>query len=351
MLHLSHKIFSVFSLDKDIGGISTMIELSTIVMSSEVKQVNLFLLKDTATFNLISDKFKKKKNVTIFEISLLDKIFIKIGILSNKIKKNIFNSDIIFIHNAKLASCFNTIYKVKPIILFFHTDKNKQIKMLKNITRVFAVNNQTKELINNFFKNKKAFLLPNCIKIDNKKYLQKTKSKDIVIGAMGRFVTKKGFDLLIQVIQMYQENQKVKLLIAGDGPLMHSYKRLIKNNKNIQLLGWVKDKERFFSKIDIFCIPSKIEPFGIVILEAMARGIPVISTRCHGPLDIIKNNKNGILININNKNEMKSAIDLLKNNAEIRKNISKNGLDTIKYKYTIEAYKKNLFSLLTDVLK
>ena len=51
-------LFSVFSLDKDIGGISTMIELSTIVMSSEVKQVNLFLLKDTATFNLIFDKSK-----------------------------------------------------------------------------------------------------------------------------------------------------------------------------------------------------------------------------------------------------------------------------------------------------
>ena len=87
MLHLSHKIFSVFSLDKDIGGISTMIELSTTVMSSEVKHVNLFLLKGTGTFNLISDKFKKKKNITIFEISLLDKIFIKIGILNNKIKK------------------------------------------------------------------------------------------------------------------------------------------------------------------------------------------------------------------------------------------------------------------------
>ena len=229
-----------------------MIELSTIVMSSEVKQVNLFLLKDTATFNLISDKFKKKKNVTIFEISLLDKIFIKIGILSNKIKKNIFNSDIIFIHNAKLASCFNTIYKVKPIILFFHTDKNKKIKILKNVTRVFVVNNQTKELINNFLKSKKAFLLPNCIKIEKKKYIQKNKSKNIVIGAMGRFVTKKGFELLIQVIQLYKGNQKVKLLIAGDGPLMQSYKGLIKNNKNIQLLGWVKDKESFFSKIDIF---------------------------------------------------------------------------------------------------
>ena len=231
-----------------------------------------------------------------------------------------------------------------------HEFQNKWLNLRETVDRN-SRNKRILYLINNFFKNKKAFLLPNCIKIDNKKYLQKTKSKDIVIGAMGRFVTKKGFDLLIQVIQMYQENQKVKLLIAGDGPLMQSYKRLIKNNKNIQLLGWVKDKERFFSKIDIFCIPSKIEPFGIVILEAMARGIPVISTRCHGPLDIIKNNKNGILININNANEMKSAIDLLKNNAEIRKNISKNGLDTIKYKYTIDAYKRNLFSLLTDVLK
>ena len=166
---------------------------------------------------------------------------------------------------------------------------------------------------------------------------------------MGRFVTKKGFDLLIQVIKLYQENQKVKLLIAGDGPLMQSFKRLIKNNKNIQLLGWVKDKERFFSKIDIFCSPSKIEPFGIVILEAMARGIPVISTRCHGPLDIIKNNKNGLLIEINNKLELKNAIIKFKDNKVLRKKIGLNGYNTYKEKFTFSEYKKNIKSLLKQI--
>ena len=219
--------------------------------------------------------------------------------------------------------------------------------MLKNVSRVFTVNNKTKELINNFYKDKKAYLLPNCINITNKKSYYKPKSRKLVVGAMGRFVKKKGFELLIQA---FRENNNAEPLIAGNGPLMKSYQKLTKDYKNIKLLGWVKKKEVFFSKIDIFCSPSKIEPFGLVILEAMARGIPVISTKCNGPVDIINNNKNGILVNINNVKEIKSAIELLKNRADLRKKISKNGLDTVKNKYTIEAYRNNFFSLLTDAL-
>ncbi len=347
MLDLSNKTFSVFSLDRDIGGISTMIELSALVMASEAKNINIFLFKGTATFNLIADKFKNIKNVTVFELSIVDKIFFKIGILKSNIEESILSSDAIFIHNAKLSYSLKKFCKIKPIILFFHTDKSKQIKMLKNVTRVFTVNNNTKELINTFYKDTKAYLLPNCININYKKRVYEPKLKKLVVGAMGRLVKKKGFDLLIKA---FQKDQNAELLIAGDGPLMRSYQKITKNNKNIKLLGWIKEKDFFFSEIDIFCSPSREEPFGIVILEAMARGIPVISTKCNGPIDIIKNNKNGMLVNINNVNEMKSAIKLLKNRPDLRKKISKNGLNTIKYKYTIEVYKKNFFSLLKDIL-
>ena len=103
MLDFKNKTFSVFSLDKDIGGISTMIELSTVIMASEAKKINLFLLGGTATFFLISNKFRKKKNVKIFEISMLDKLLLKINRLNSNIKKNILSSDAIFIHNAQLS--------------------------------------------------------------------------------------------------------------------------------------------------------------------------------------------------------------------------------------------------------
>ena len=232
MLDLSNKTFSIFSLDKEIGGISAMIELSTLIMASEAKNINLFLLKGTNTFNLISNKFLKKKNIIIFELSIVDKIYFKFGILKKNIEHRILDSDAIFIHNAKLAASFKKINKIKPIILFFHTDKSKQIKMLKNVSRVFTVNNKTKELINNFYKDKKAYLLPNCINITNKKSYYKPKSRKLVVGAMGRFVKKKGFELLIQA---FRENNNAELLIAGNGPLMKSYQKLTK--ESIRYLG------------------------------------------------------------------------------------------------------------------
>ena len=77
------------------------------------------------------------------------------------------------------------------------------------------------------------------------------------------------------------------------------------------MLGWIKNKDEFFKKIDIFFCSSYIEPFGLVILEAMLNGVPVISTKCKGPMDIIEHMKNGILVNIDDKQEMVKAIRLL----------------------------------------
>ena len=81
----------------------------------------------------------------------------------------------------------------------------------------------------------------------------------------------------------------------------------------------------------------------------MARGIPVISTNCNGPLDIIKNNKNGMLIEINNKLELKNAIIKLKDNKVLRKKIGLNGYNTYKEKFTFSKYKKNIDYLLKQI--
>ena len=72
----------------------------------------------------------------------------------------------------------------------------------------------------------------------------------------------------------------------------------------------------------------------------MSRGIPVISTNCNGPRDIISNKKNGILININNKEELKKAITELKINVKLRKKLSSNAKSDFEKKYTFQKYKK-----------
>tara|TARA_E500000178_G_scaffold119749_1_gene119843 strand:+ start:194 stop:1237 length:1044 start_codon:yes stop_codon:yes gene_type:complete len=347
LIILEKKIFSVFSLDKDIGGISKMIELSTKVLSNNNNnKINLFLIDKSATEKSLSEVFKKK-NITIKKLSIIEKNLLKLGYLRNNYKKDIFESDIIFLHNYKLVKHLKRYLDFKPFILFFHTDKEKQIYGLEKIKKVLTVNSFTMKLINKKYKAEIAKYLPNCIDTRNKKLILKNSKKEIIVGAMGRLVEKKGFESLINV---FKRLKGIHLHIAGDGPLMSFLGKKAYGYNNIKLLGWIKDKNEFFKKIDIFFCSSYIEPFGLVILEAMLNGVPVISTKCRGPLDIIEHMKNGILVNIDNKYEMEKAVRLLEKDKLLRKQISKNAFETLKDKYSIQVYKKNLFSEIKKIL-
>ena len=249
MIILEKKIFSVFSLDKDIGGISKMIELSTKVLSNNNNnKINLFLIDKSATEKSLSEALKKK-NITIRRLSIIEKNLLKLGYLRNNYKKDIFESDMIFLHNYKLVKYLKRYLNLKPFMLFFHTDKEKQIYGLEKIKKVLTVNSFTMKLINKKYKGKIAKYLPNCIDTRNKKLVFKNSKKKIIVGAMGRLVEKKGFESLINVFKRFED---IQLQIAGDGPLMKSLEKKAYGYNNIKLLGWIKDKNEFFKKIDIF---------------------------------------------------------------------------------------------------
>ena len=97
------------------------------------------------------------------------------------------------------------------------------------------------------------------------------------------------------------------LIIAGMVNEFNNLKSISSNMLILNYLGWINCKDKFFKSIDAFCSTSLIEPFGLVIIEAMARGIPVISTNCNGPKDIIKNNQDGLLVEKNNKVRIKKC--------------------------------------------
>ncbi len=325
-----------------------MIELSTLALSKKVRKIYIFLPGYGETYAHIYNLFKENINIDVLKISEKDNIFFKLGLLSSIIKNVINLSDIIFIHNASLGKSCKVFFNHKPVILFFHTDKIKQIKLMRYINRVFTVNTTTSKYINKYFGYKKASFLPNCIDVDNIKIVPREfeNYEKFKVGSMGRMVEKKGFETLINIFKQLPEMQ---LILAGDGPLMKKFRKSTKQYNNIKLMGWIEDKEDFFEQIDIFCLSSEIEPFGIVILEAMARGVPVISTNCNGPNDIIKNGYNGILVEKENLAELKYMFKKIHKNKTLLKNISNNGISNVKSKYTFEVYKKNLFKLLNDI--
>ncbi len=328
-----------------------MIQISSKALSSHCSVVNLVLTNKILKNQEFLESLKKIKNLLIKNISLLDRNFFKFGYLSNSIKDILKESDIIFVHNSKLLKLIRVHYPKKKIVLFFHTDKLSQLQDLRFADKVVTVNTTMETKINAMY-SKKALYIPNSL--DNRKNIKNqlynansshNKTK-FVVGAMGRLVKKKGFELLVRTCI---EMDNVELLIAGHGEEFNNLKNISNNNKSIKLLGWIENKDFFFKKIDVFCSSSLEEPFGLVIIEAMSRGIPVISTNCHGPIDIIKNNKDGLLIEKNNKLELQNAITRLKDNVNLRSKLGLNAIDKYKKKFTFEEYLKNINSLIKNL--
>tara|TARA_B100001989_G_C24550051_1_gene473787 strand:- start:1091 stop:2146 length:1056 start_codon:yes stop_codon:yes gene_type:complete len=349
--NLRNKIFTVVSLDKKPGGISKMIQTSSRALSLNCQEIKILLTRSILNNQEFLKGIINIKNSFIKNISFIDSFFIKFGYIRKNIKDILKESDIIFVHNSKLLKLIRVNYPQKKIVLFFHTDKLTQFKSFIYADKIITVNTAMQKKISEIHPNK-AIYIPNSLDKEKKhknqlhKRILSYNKKKFVIGAMGRLVKKKGFEFLIKTCM---EIDNIELLIAGDGKELNNLKSISSNNTNIKLLGWIKNKDLFFKKLDVFCSSSYEEPFGLVIIEAMARGIPVISTNCHGPSDIIKNNIDGLLFEKNNKCELKNAIIKLKDNVSLRKKIRINSIKKYKRKFTFGEYKKNINSILKQI--
>ncbi len=147
-------------------------------------------------------------------------------------------------------------------------------------------------------------------------------SKKVI--AAGRFVSQKGFDMLIQAWALVtSKHPDWELSIYGNGD-KSSYKKQILdlNLKNCHLFDAVKNINEKYLESSIFAFSSRFEGFGMVLAEAMSCGIPPVAFSCPcGPKDIIDNNINGILVEPNNVEELANKICFLIENTSIRKQL------------------------------
>lgn len=123
-----------------------------------------------------------------------------------------------------------------------------------------------------------------------------------VIGLLARFVPEKGIDLFIEALAILkQRGITPDVRIGGCGASETQIKSLAEMrgvDRQITWLGWVDNQRAFYESIDLFCLPSRMESFGLVVLEAFAYGVPVISTRTSGPSEIISDGQTGIMCDI-----------------------------------------------------
>ncbi|MGE0485055.1 MAG: glycosyltransferase [Gammaproteobacteria bacterium] len=111
------------------------------------------------------------------------------------------------------------------------------------------------------------------------------------IAGLGRFVHKKGFDVLIEACgYLVDAGVDLVLDLGGDGRELAALTRDISRHGlegRVRLRGWIDDVSTFLDGAHLFVLPSRDEPFGIVLLEAMARGVPIVATRTQGPREVL----------------------------------------------------------------
>jgi glycosyltransferase involved in cell wall biosynthesis len=128
----------------------------------------------------------------------------------------------------------------------------------------------------------KIFVIPNTCNL-TKSFPAKQKWHDVpVIGAIGRLSEEKNFATLIQACALLNSKKiPFRLVLAGSGVLDESLKNLVKKEgleSLVTFLGFVKDAPAFYQSIDVFCVPSSFEPFGLVLLEAMFSSKPIVAS-------------------------------------------------------------------------
>ena len=228
-----------------------------------------------------------------------------------------------------------------------------QKKVLENCDVCTISSEATKrELLKRFpqFKNKVTVLSMGVdTRIFSRRYVKSKfneyKNNKIILF-VGRLNEQKGIEYLVKAMPII--NKKIKnsrLLIIGEGEYKEKLQKIADSLgiDNVEFLGSKKQSELadYYNLADVFVLPSIIsrigtEGLGLVLLEAMSCGTPVIGTNTGGIPTIVKNNQTGVLVNERNENELANAIIKILSDRKLSHKLSDNGIKFVKNNYSWE---------------
>ncbi len=223
---------------------------------------------------------------------------------------------------------------------------NEYEKIYNNSSYNIAVSQEFCDLLEIIY-NLRFYYVPNIV--DTNFFKSKIDSKNIFTFInIGYLDTHKNQINLIKAFsKVFKDNENVNLSILGNGPEYENLKKEIEINgiqKQITLYGFATRDEvlKELQSSDAFVLSSDYETFGIVLIEAMSCGLPVVATKCGGPESIIIDEKLGVLTNKSVKDladGMKHIYETVYNGTEIREHIVKNFSEKVVAERLINIYK------------
>ena len=186
---------------------------------------------------------------------------------------------------------------------------------------------------------KEVDLLNEILDKDEKRELRKQIGLEgnRIILTVGQFIHRKGFDILINACSQIPSDTSI-YFVGGIPTSEYLELRDALQLKNIHFLGFKSKDEilSFYRAVDIFVLPTREDIWGLVINEAMANGLPVVTTdRCVAGLELVKDYDNGFIVPVESVDELSLRINEIINNDELMIKMAESSLQKAK-KYTVE---------------
>jgi glycosyltransferase involved in cell wall biosynthesis len=283
-----------------------------------------------------------------------------------------FEPKVLFAHTGRATELSRkAIKKIKKKIILVSINHSMNVKRSIGADLVLSVNKEIfYKTIDQGQPKDRSLIVHNAIEVkDISNDIAKINFKDlkeVTIGGIGRMDDNgKSFETSIKAIKILNEyakennlNKKFFLKIAGSGKVKKDLEKLAFDlgvEEQVEFMGWIKHVEIFYNQIDIFCLTSIAETFGLVLLEAMKFKKPIISTKANGPCEILREKKDAIMIDIEPKElcaeKFAKAIIEISSNDKLANSLVENAYKRLKDKFSFQVLENSLKEIVGKVSK
>jgi len=248
--------------------------------------------------------------------------------------------------------------------------RSSEKKLMKRSDALIAVSMYTKKELTEFYDidEEKIHIIYNGVDVQKFKPNKDRaglrrelglEEKQKIILFVGRLYQRKGLDTLFQSISKVVQNFKdAKFVISGEGFRQNKEKLLklaekLKIENSVLFVGYFPDEKLpdLYAASDIFVLPALYENFPFAILEAQATGLPVISTKVGGIPELVTNNKNGLLVEPANSEQLTEGIMILLENPEFAEELGKRARQLVKEKFAWPLITNEVVDLYSKISK
>ena len=280
--------------DRKTGGIATALASYSAALAQRGHQHVVLLPSGAAAVDGLSGM--ESVRLITMPVAMIRFHLLTGALFHGRLRAAIGAADAVFTHNARLAPMARRCRR--PVCLISHSGKLRHLEAADHavfLSRA-AESRARARLGPDHPDHPQIHVIPHGFPACDTPPRPSSSSGPVRVLAAGRFVPKKGFESLLQAAGLLrQRGMAVRFDIYGDGPLRPVLAEMIDRLglDHVTLHGWRPSLDQAFAEADLFCLPSLEEPFGLVIGEAMGRGLPVVATSTDGPLDVIGHDGTG----------------------------------------------------------